>query len=762
MTLAPDMDNAPEQHATDATKPQPSLEEYQSLLQQANLLTQKLRDIEGQFGGGPRISGQNENDAAEPKGSADDVRPENGASSIVQKASEQKNNIEDRVALIEGQLTRLQFDDEKPNNLTRLGSELNRSQEEPLELTQLPESTYSLLITEPTFTKAYTFGIVTALLSMTCLAMTLIYSFDQGDDSNPWGLPVGVDKRVRGAQFLGVIVGVFMEDEIPQGLELIASGFAHNFSLDDGSTLIYKRVIFSSVLRLVIGYMFLLSLFINVVQNSDVISVFYDILALQFVESLDDVAYALGKRGFFGETIRKSTSIQHSLTAVGDRGLSSIQRVFGLARFAYFLNLVIMIAGLSAITVQSNAGAIGCSTLSVNFPELMWDEAYIVDENGATDRNPRPLMFSFFNGHYKRDGQLVNGYPRYVEMNKNSGEPYSETVPAEFVYCKDDVNSWVFRHPRIRTAPPGFPEKENECNWLMRSEETSEHDLLKVAKEEWMVWTDKITFDFEMDLSCNECWSMGDCNYHGVCSDETRQCECKDQLFFGSRCQYEWPCDSLMARESLGKMMRADSLVDESFLRVYNRPVYVKGGMSGVPTAFLGASAGKNMSDIFFEQESLLENYSLVVWFAGSRWLGALVRPNMKLTDKFSDEYHAFWSDALKFGHIFLVSATNTDGDPGTVPFFTMNNRDIRSQRLKITLDAGDLSSVWYVARQGGGMFGTLEPVMGDRDLGLFLCLRKEQTKLMQEHFNRSEFLDWSPSTSNPADKVKGNYTFLP
>lgn len=203
MTLAPDMDNAPEQHATIGTKPQPSLEEYQSLLQQANLLTQKLRDIEGQFGGGPRISGQNENDAAEPKGSAGDVRPENGASSIVQKASEQKNNIEDRVALIEGQLTRLRFDDEKPNNLTRLGSELNRSQEEPLELTQLPESTYSLLITESMFTKAYTFGIVTALLSMTCLAMTLIYSFDQGDDSNPWGLPVGVDKRVRGAQFLG-------------------------------------------------------------------------------------------------------------------------------------------------------------------------------------------------------------------------------------------------------------------------------------------------------------------------------------------------------------------------------------------------------------------------------------------------------------------------------------------------------------------------------------------------------------------------------
>jgi len=83
--------------------------------------------------------------------------------------------------------------------------------------------------------------------------------------------------------------------------------------------------------------------------------------------------------------------------------------------------------------------------------------------------------------------------------------------------------------------------------------------------------------------------------------------------------------------------MRADSLVDESFLRVYNRPVYVKGGMSGVPTAFLGASAGKNMSDIFFEQESLLENYSLGEEFGTitildpsnarpKQWCGSLVR----------------------------------------------------------------------------------------------------------------------------------------
>ena len=230
MTLAPDMDNAPD------AKPRPSLEEYQSLLQQANALTERLRDIEGQLEGGPSVSGQNENDVAEPKGSADDAEPADASSPLVQKASEQKTDIEDRVALLEGQLSRFHFDDEKPA-MTRMGSVLYRSQEDTPELTELPESTYSLLITEPMFSKPHTFGMISALLSMTCLVMSLIYSFGQGDDSNPWGLPVGVDRIVRGAQYLGksrnqnldavreltyctfegMIVGVFMEDEIPQG-----------------------------------------------------------------------------------------------------------------------------------------------------------------------------------------------------------------------------------------------------------------------------------------------------------------------------------------------------------------------------------------------------------------------------------------------------------------------------------------------------------------------------------------------------------------
>lgn len=75
---------------------------------------------------------------------------------------------------------------------------------------------------------------------------------------------------------------------------MIANGLAHELILN-GQKRVHYRVISSSFLRLIVGYLFLSSLFINVAQNSDVISIFYDVLALEFVENIDDTAYALGK-----------------------------------------------------------------------------------------------------------------------------------------------------------------------------------------------------------------------------------------------------------------------------------------------------------------------------------------------------------------------------------------------------------------------------------------------------------------------------------
>ena len=63
----------------------------------------------------------------------------------------------------------------------------------------------------------------------------------------------------------------------------------------DGQKEVRKRVLISSIFRLAVGYLFLSSLFMNIVQNIDVVEIFYDVLALEFVENIDDTTFALGE-----------------------------------------------------------------------------------------------------------------------------------------------------------------------------------------------------------------------------------------------------------------------------------------------------------------------------------------------------------------------------------------------------------------------------------------------------------------------------------
>ena len=67
-----------------------------------------------------------------------------------------------------------------------------------------------------------------------------------------------------------------MEEEIPLGLEIIGQGFKHDESRGNGFKL--GNVLFSSILRLTIGYFFLLTLFLTVIQESDVLAIFFDVL----------------------------------------------------------------------------------------------------------------------------------------------------------------------------------------------------------------------------------------------------------------------------------------------------------------------------------------------------------------------------------------------------------------------------------------------------------------------------------------------------
>ena len=107
--------------------------------------------------------------------------------------------------------------------------------------------------------------------------------------------------------------------------------------------------------------------------------------------------------------------------------------------------------------------------------------------------------------------------PKYTEMNKEDGDPFQTTVPAEIIYCSE-IESWVFQHRNIRTSLN--EEQENDCSWLLKSLNTESYDLIELAEEtEWYMWTGLTESDYSISIECNECDDTSSCNHHGQCID---------------------------------------------------------------------------------------------------------------------------------------------------------------------------------------------------------------------------------------------------
>ncbi len=104
-------------------------------------------------------------------------------------------------------------DDEKGNlnsiNEQRSKSILRHKKETPWKYQKFPfpESTYTFFITENILSMPFLMGLTTVVMSLLCLGITLMNELDNSEDGNKYGMPAGVPKEVRIAQFLGIIIG---------------------------------------------------------------------------------------------------------------------------------------------------------------------------------------------------------------------------------------------------------------------------------------------------------------------------------------------------------------------------------------------------------------------------------------------------------------------------------------------------------------------------------------------------------------------------
>jgi len=263
----------------------------------------------------------------------------------------------------------------------------------------------------------------------------------------------------------------------------------------------------------------------------------------------------------------------------------------------------------------------------------------------------------------------------------------------------------VFRHEDISISRNDDDNRDNECSWLLHSDETHTFDLIELADEnEWLVWTGQIQSDYEVSIVCNECHEKIDCNFHGDCVD--KECKCNSDRF-GIHCQFQRPCEVIRSEKDNATKLKLlgdpnDNEVD--FVEVYGRPMYVIYNMTGRPSSFLRTKEKDDTDDYFFEMKNksaefqeLLENYTFVLRYTGQQWYGQMHLPDLTAESFREEDYHEFW-DSFDGGpgsrddRTVIISESDVGGSPVGIDFYEVRRRNV-ADGIKKT----DISQYWVV-----------------------------------------------------------------
>ncbi|KAL7538240.1 hypothetical protein ACHAWF_009741 [Thalassiosira exigua] len=314
----------------------------------------------------------------------------------------------------------------------------------------LPQSTHTLLITENFCSVA--FGAAFSLLgiSVACLVLALWDNLDGQTSLQPLNVPPNVTGQVRAAQYLSIIIAVLMEEEIPTGLYLLR--MIPKSSVESKLKRPYWRFVASALCRLVIGYLFLFNIFLVVVQSERVLDMFYDMLALSFVSMLDDIVFKLAQLDTLGKRMRMAASNPCFATEFERRPYVFRKKMTISVKIIFVLNYLLLLAGLTTVALMQRNGDFLCGSIDVNFGDAVWEHAWVEITPGEHEQ--RALVYSNFNGVYKKENSTIGGRPFYREMRKSDPtQHFRNRTGAVIKYCERE-EIWVFTHENIRKRKP--------------------------------------------------------------------------------------------------------------------------------------------------------------------------------------------------------------------------------------------------------------------------------------------------------------------
>ena len=141
-------------------------------------------------------------------------------------------------------------------------------------------------------------------------------------------------------------------------------------------------------------------MFVVVVQATAVIDIFYDVLALQFLQQVDDIVFHLARRDVFGKRMKKASTRTCFEAEFEKLPYSRRKKMTIFVKVLYIVNLIAMLVGLTIITVKQIRGDYHCDSITAIFDHHIWQDAVVMNATGGVVK--MDLIYSYFSGEFVR------------------------------------------------------------------------------------------------------------------------------------------------------------------------------------------------------------------------------------------------------------------------------------------------------------------------------------------------------------------------
>ncbi|KAL7555714.1 hypothetical protein ACA910_009879 [Epithemia clementina (nom. ined.)] len=407
---------------------------------------------------------------------------------------------------------------------------------------RLPEDTFSMVMISPYWTPSFWFGMLVSIFQFATYVLVLVDVTDMSDGVNPFGFPANVDVAVRVAEVIALIILVPLQDEVIEGLILINDGYQRDALESKFSDASKTKFVLSVTLRMIVGALSIVTSFLLIMIESDVLDIFFNFIALQFINDLDNLSFELATIGLIGY------SIQSGANEVSDVSYFTDKRF--RRRYPLVVVFFLIMGSWCWVFVLQQKGRFVSTSLEVQFGDDL--DSVLATFSGIYDRSDTPLDAGRF---------------RYLD--RLSGTAF-------FGYCEDRT-AWTFTY--MGSDP---------CDFNAVSSQTDSYEITDSVL--WNVGTPDDTL-IPLEPFYMDCFFCADednpCRDGGFYSNG--ECICPTGRF-GTRCSFSAACHEIFFEKGENYKGPIDLPTDYEMIydgngkvvTMYSKPVYVDRVQNGL------------------------------------------------------------------------------------------------------------------------------------------------------------------------------------